>query len=364
MTQPFRLAERRHHRSLAAARVRVRRRALRGLRRRHARLGAARQRRPPRRAQLQVSPAARHRHGRRRGAERAGAARRAARAPSPTCARRPSSSTTGSSPTSQNRWPSLRFDVGAVNDVVVALPAGGLLLQDVHVAADAAWWLRYEHVIRARRRHGPRARREPDPDRYEHQYAHCDVLVSAAGPAGLAAARAAARRGARVIVCDENSRIRRQPARRRRHDRRRRRGRLDRRRRRASSPRIPTSRCCRARPPSAATTAISSASSSASPIISRRRRRTRRASACGRSAPARSCSRPARTSAAIAYANNDLPGTMLAGAARTYVKRYAVRPGHARRRVHQQRQRLRDRARAARRRRRDRRDRRCPARAR
>ena len=29
----------------------------------------------------------------------------------------------------------------------------------------------------------------------------------------------------------------------------------------------------------------------------------------------------------IAYANNDLPGTMLAGAARTYVERYAVRPG-------------------------------------
>jgi sarcosine oxidase subunit alpha len=29
----------------------------------------------------------------------------------------------------------------------------------------------------------------------------------------------------------------------------------------------------------------------------------------------------------IAYANNDLPGTMLAGAALTYVRRYAVRPG-------------------------------------
>ena len=30
---------------------------------------------------------------------------------------------------------------------------------------------------------------------------------------------------------------------------------------------------------------------------------------------------------AIAYADNDLPGTMLAGAARTYVQRYGVRPG-------------------------------------
>jgi sarcosine oxidase subunit alpha len=44
----------------------------------------------------------------------------------------------------------------------------------------------------------------PDPDRYEHQYAHCDVLVIGGGPAGLAAAHAAAHAGARVIVCDEN----------------------------------------------------------------------------------------------------------------------------------------------------------------
>jgi sarcosine oxidase subunit alpha len=46
----------------------------------------------------------------------------------------------------------------------------------------------------------------PDPDRYEHQYAHCDVLIIGGGLAGLAAARAAAVDGARVIVCDENPR--------------------------------------------------------------------------------------------------------------------------------------------------------------
>ena len=47
----------------------------------------------------------------------------------------------------------------------------------------------------------------PDPDRYEHQYAHCDVLVVGGGAAGLAAARAAARMGARVIVCQQSSRF-------------------------------------------------------------------------------------------------------------------------------------------------------------
>jgi sarcosine oxidase subunit alpha len=44
---------------------------------------------------------------------------------------------------------------------------------------------------------------EPDPARYDAMHAHCDVLVVGAGPAGLAAARVAARSGARVIVADE-----------------------------------------------------------------------------------------------------------------------------------------------------------------
>ncbi|MEZ5825390.1 MAG: FAD-dependent oxidoreductase [Geminicoccaceae bacterium] len=44
-----------------------------------------------------------------------------------------------------------------------------------------------------------------DPDRYAHRHAHCDLLVVGAGPAGLAAALAAGRKGERVILVDENS---------------------------------------------------------------------------------------------------------------------------------------------------------------
>ncbi|MFF2364688.1 sarcosine oxidase subunit delta family protein [Streptomyces sp. NPDC058122] len=44
---------------------------------------------------------------------------------------------------------------------------------------------------------------EPDPARYDAVHAHCDLLVVGAGPAGLAAAAAAALSGARVILADD-----------------------------------------------------------------------------------------------------------------------------------------------------------------
>ncbi|MFI0821146.1 sarcosine oxidase subunit alpha family protein [Streptomyces sp. NPDC021098] len=45
----------------------------------------------------------------------------------------------------------------------------------------------------------------PDPDVYDKKFVHTDVLVVGAGPAGLAAATAAAGSGARVILLDERS---------------------------------------------------------------------------------------------------------------------------------------------------------------
>jgi sarcosine oxidase subunit alpha len=104
---------------------------------------------------------------------------------------------------SQNRWPSLRFDISAINNVLSRLFPAGFYYKTFMWPSTPKWWLRYEHVIRHAAGMG-RAASEPDPDRYEHQYAHCDVLVIGAGPAGLAAARAAAASGARVMVCDEN----------------------------------------------------------------------------------------------------------------------------------------------------------------
>ena len=109
----------------------------------------------------------------------------------------------GMTAASQNCWPSVRFDVGAINDRMSRLLPAGFYYKTFMWPPTPAWWLKYEHLIRRAAGMG-RAASEPDPDRYEHRYAHCDVLVIGGGAAGLAAARAAAGAGARTIVCDEN----------------------------------------------------------------------------------------------------------------------------------------------------------------
>ncbi|MGE5169261.1 MAG: sarcosine oxidase subunit alpha family protein [Rudaea sp.] len=107
---------------------------------------------------------------------------------------------------SQNCWPSVRFDVGAIANALSPVLPAGFYYKTFMWPPTPRWWLRYEHFIRGAAGMG-RAPDAPDPDRYEHRFAHCDVLVIGGGPAGLAAARAAAGEGARVIVCHQSSRF-------------------------------------------------------------------------------------------------------------------------------------------------------------
>ena len=104
---------------------------------------------------------------------------------------------------SQNRWPSLGCDVGRINDWLSPFfPAG--FYYKTFMWPKKAWKSLYEPIIRRAAGLGV-APAEPDPDRYAQRYAHCDVLVVGGGPAGIAAALAAADSGGRVILCDESA---------------------------------------------------------------------------------------------------------------------------------------------------------------
>ena len=101
---------------------------------------------------------------------------------------------------SQNRWPSVQYDISSVNGLFSRFLPSGFYYKTF--MWPASLWMTYEKVIRnaAGLGKGPA---QPDPDRYDHRNVWCDVLVAGAGPAGLMAALAAARSGARVVVADE-----------------------------------------------------------------------------------------------------------------------------------------------------------------
>jgi len=221
---------------------------------------------------------------------------------------------------SQNCWPSVRFDLGAITGAAARILPAGFYYKTFMWPGSPRAWLFYEHWIRRAAGMG-RGADAPDPDRYAHRFAHCDVLVVGAGPAGLAAARAAASAGARVLLCDENA---------------------------APGGNLRGVRAAIDDGDAQAWIAGAARALVADPRVTWLARTTafgyydhNLVGLCERLGPADGAPRErlwhvrARhvvlaTGAherPIAYAGNDLPGTLLAGAARAYVERFAVRPG-------------------------------------
>jgi sarcosine oxidase subunit alpha len=106
---------------------------------------------------------------------------------------------------SQNRWPSLKYDIGSFNDLLSPFFAAGFYYKTFMWPREA-WAKLYEPIIRRAAGLGE-APKEGDPDHYASRYVHCDVLIAGAGVAGLTAALSAASTGKKVILVDEQPEV-------------------------------------------------------------------------------------------------------------------------------------------------------------
>jgi len=104
---------------------------------------------------------------------------------------------------SQNCWPSLHFDLGSLLQIASGLLSTGFYYK-TFMWPPQAWHRVYEKLIRRIAGQG-RASLRPDARRYDRRNAFCDLLVVGSGPAGLAAARAAADSGKSVLLLEQDA---------------------------------------------------------------------------------------------------------------------------------------------------------------
>ena len=101
---------------------------------------------------------------------------------------------------SQNCWPSVHFDIGGINNLLSPLLPAGFYYKTF--MWPASFWEKYEYFIRKSAGLG-KSPTQPDPDIYEHQYIHCDVLVIGSGISGIIAAKTAAKNGLKTLLIEE-----------------------------------------------------------------------------------------------------------------------------------------------------------------
>jgi len=219
---------------------------------------------------------------------------------------------------SQNRFPSLRLDLLSITGRLAPIFAAGFYYKTF--MWPAAFWERlYEPLIRRAAGLG-RASGKPDPDSYDKQTDFADILIIGAGQAGLNAALEASETGARVILAEQDTQIG---------------GRLLSEPQPTSTWLAKTETALRDAPNVrilTRTTIVGVYDGTTYAAIERiadhlptqstlPRQRLHRIISPKCVLATGAIERP------LVFGNNDTPGIMLAGAVRTYINRYAVKPG-------------------------------------
>jgi len=101
----------------------------------------------------------------------------------------------------QNVWPSLAFDVKAVNQLVGRFLTAGFYYKTF--MSPRPLWPAYQKVLSRFASGGAAAPADTPHGHYDQRYAHVDVVVVGGGPSGMAAALAAADAGAAVMLAEE-----------------------------------------------------------------------------------------------------------------------------------------------------------------
>ena len=104
----------------------------------------------------------------------------------------------------QNGWPSLNFDLKSVNGLLSSFLGPGFYYKTF--MWPRSWWPIYERQLR-RFIAGGEVVNRPSRSYYDKRYSHPDILVAGGGPAGMAAAIAGARAGAQVMLVEEEHQL-------------------------------------------------------------------------------------------------------------------------------------------------------------
>jgi sarcosine oxidase subunit alpha len=225
---------------------------------------------------------------------------------------------------SQNRWPSLEWDLLSLNDLASPFLGAGFYYK-TFMWPKAFWEKLYEPIIRRSAGLGALSG-EHNADRYEKAFAFCDVLIIGAGPAGLMAALVAGRAGADVILADEDSvmggRLNGES-----HEIDGKPGAIWAQEALSELEDLPNVRLM---PRTTVTGAYDQGTFGALQRVGHHRADRAGPLECfWRIAAKRSILASGALERPIAFANNDRPGIMMAGAVRTYLHRYGVVPGQS-----------------------------------